>query len=57
MLDFAIKDEFNLAKILDKFNTIAYSMQSGGEYFMQKTALIAMIKSKLYLLIMMVNEL
>jgi len=57
MLDFANKDEFNLAEILAKFNTIADSMKSSGEHFMQNTALITMIKSIVYLLIMMVNEL
>lgn len=45
MLDFANKGEFNLAEIPAKFNTIAYSMQTGGEHFMQNTALIAMLKS------------
>lgn len=35
MLDFANKDEFNLAEIHAKFNTIAYSMQSNGGNFMQ----------------------
>jgi hypothetical protein len=45
MLDFANKGDFNLAEIPAKFNTIAYSMQTGGEHFMQNTALIAMLKS------------
>ena len=45
MLDFANKGDFDLAEIPAKFNTIAYSMQSGGEHFMQNTALIAMLKS------------
>lgn len=45
MLDFANKDDFDIAKIPSEFNTIAYSMQSGGEHFMQNTALIAMLKS------------
>lgn len=45
MLDFTGKEDFNVAKIPGKFNAIAYSMQSGGEHFMQNTALIAMLKS------------
>ena len=45
MLDFANKGDFELSEVPAKFNTLAYSMQSGGEHFMQNTALIAMLKS------------
>jgi len=44
MLDFTGGD-FSLSKISEHFNTIAYSLQSGGEHYMQNTALIAMLKS------------
>lgn len=45
MLDFTGKEDFNITEIPRKFNTISYSLQSGGEHFMQNTALIAMLKS------------
>ena len=44
MLEFTGND-FKLSKFAEHFNTIAYSMQSGGEHYMQNTALIAILKS------------
>ena len=44
MMEFTGSD-FSAAKIGKYFNTIAYSLQSGGEHFMQNSALIAMMKA------------
>ena len=44
MLEFTGSD-FSAANIGKYFNTIAYSLQSGGEHFMQNSALIAMMKA------------
>ena len=45
MLDFQGTDDFDPTKFVSVVNTLNYSMQSGGEHFMQNTALIAMLKS------------
>ena len=44
MLEFTGSD-FSAANIGKYFNTIAYSLQSSGEHFMQNSALIAMMKA------------
>lgn len=44
ILDFT-GNSFELSDIAKHFNTIAYSLQSGGEHYMQNTALIAILKS------------
>ena len=45
MLDFQGSEDFDPTKFVSAINTLNYSMQSGGEHFMQNTALIAMLKS------------